>query len=404
MLIKLFTYQITVINTVIFLYSERVLSMNQDNKDKLIQFKNDMPKSKKTYKEQLDNNWNIYIDESYYENNGKIVTAFYAINNQRRKAAFKNYRDQIMSLNPNVEIKSAYVSDQVNIQAVKASKGFRAIYQFCTANNNIIHDNSNIRKSLTFVYLIETYISPIDQLIKEIKQKYPAPVINIMINIDSRPLMEPNSNFAKCVPYYLNYLSNKNSNDQIDIRLNWQTLDSATSVGIQIADMRCGAYRKQKTYQDTDPNINMLPISYLEINYSNDYHYDSLFLSIYGMLSIINQNDISKAPKLITISHLSDILDKFRNYMDYLQKQSSPIQIQALNVLKTNYDKMFKLCPNRTKTNHITSLSNPLADLGKYRTLAVNFSPEEDAKAVKNFNDIWQKMPKYQEFINTITN
>lgn len=116
MLIKLFTYQITVINTVIFLYSERALSMNQDNKDKLIQFKNDMPKSKKTYKEQLDNNWNIYIDESYYENNGKIVTAFYAINNQRRKAAFKNYRDQIMSLNPNVEIKSAYVSDQVNIK------------------------------------------------------------------------------------------------------------------------------------------------------------------------------------------------------------------------------------------------------------------------------------------------
>lgn len=121
------------------------------------------------------------------------------------------------------------------------------------------------------------------------------------------------------------------------------------------------------------------------------------------MLSIITQNDISKVPKLNTIRHFSDILDEFRNYMDYLQKQSSPIQIQALNVLKTNYDKMFKLCPNRTKVNHITSLNSPLADLGKYRTLAVNFSPEEDAKAVKNFNDIWQKMPKYQEFINAIT-
>ena len=325
----------------------------------------------------------------------------HAIDDEKQKALHQKYTKQIISRNPDIEIKSSRVSDRLNIEAVKASKGFKAIYGFCESNHEAIANDNSVPSALTLAYLIETYLFPVEYILRELKEQVKLPKLQIKIYIDSRPNLEPSSDFSLMAPYFLTYLENKYSDQDLQIELSWRTLDSAQSIGVQVADMLCGAYRKQKTYELVEPTVNMLPITYFKKVCPDDYHYDQELMAIYGLLAIYNQTKIAiKSSGLsIVATHLPEILDNFRGYIKFMQRQTIESQDQLLTQLNANYDQLFSHLDNIDRPGRLSNLNVVLGDLGRYRSLSVNFTVNEEKAAIADLNSVWVKLPKYKEYI-----
>ena len=372
--------------------------MLEQDKEKLQALKTQLPVPPVTKA-----SWSVYVDESYWgpDFHNRMVTSFYAIDDEKQKALHQKYTERIISRNPDIEIKSSRVSDRLNIEAVKASKGFKAIYGFCESNHEAIANNDSVPDTLALAYLIETYLFPVEYILRELKERVTLPKLQVKICIDSRPNLEPSSDFSLMAPYFLTYLENKYSDQNLQIELSWQTLDSEQSIGVQIADMLCGAYRKQKTYELVEPAVKMLPITYFKKVCPDDYHYDQELMAIYGLLAIYNQTKIAiKSSGLsIVATHLPEILDNFRGYIKFMQRQTIESQDQLLKQLRTNYDQLFSRLDNIDRPGRLSNLNVVLGDLGRYRSLSVNFTIDEEKAAIADLNGIWVKLPKYKEYV-----
>lgn len=372
--------------------------MQEQDKEKLQSLKAQLPVPPVTKA-----SWSVYVDESYWgpDFHNRMVTSFYAIDDEKQKALHQKYTERIISRNPDIEIKSSRVSDWLNIEAIKASKGFKAIYGFCESNHEAIANDNSVPDTLALAYLIETYLFPVEYILRELKERVTLPKLQVKIYIDSRPNLEPSSGFSLMAPYFLTYLENKYSDKNLQIELSWQTLDSEHSIGIQVADMLCGAYRKQKTYELVEPAVKMLPITYFKKVCPDDYHYDQELMAIYGLLAIYNQAKITiKGSELSAVAtHLPEILDDFRGYIKFMQRQTIESQDQLLTQLKTNYDQLFSHLDNIDRPGRLSNLNVVLGDLGRYRHLSVNFTVNEEKAAIADLNSVWVKLPKYKEYV-----
>lgn len=352
--------------------------------------------------------WSVYVDESYWGpdfHHNHMVTSFYAIDDTKKKALNQKYTERIISRNPDIEIKSSRVSDCLNTEAIKASKGFKAIYGFCESNHETIANDKSVHDALALAlalaYLIETYLFPIEHILLELKDRVALPKLQVKIYIDNRTELDPSSNFSLMAPYFLTYLKNKYSDKNLQIELSWRTLDSAHSIGIQVADMLCGAYRKQKTYELTEPDVKMLPITYFKQVCPNDYHYDQKLIAIYGLLAIYTRAKIAiKGSELSTIAtHLPEILDDFKGYIKFMQRQTTELQDQLLQQLKANYEQLFSHLENIGHPDRLSNLNVVLCDLGRYRILSVNLNINEAKAAIADLNSVWFTLPKYKEYV-----
>ena len=366
--------------------------MQEQDKEKLQALKTQLPTQPATKA-----SWSVYVDESYWgpDFHNRMVTSFYAIDDEKQKALHQKYTERIISRNPDIEIKSSRVSDRLNIEAVKASKGFKAIYGFCESNHEAIANDNSVPDTLALAYLIETYLFPVEYILRELKERVTLPKLQVKIYIDSRPNLKPSSDFSLMAPYFLTYLENKYSDQNLQIELSWRTLDSAQSIGVQVADMLCGAYRKQKTYELVEPTVNMLPITYFKKVCPDDYHYDQELMAIYGLLAIYNQTKIAiKSSGLsIVATHFPEILDNFRGYIKFMQRQT------VLKQLRTNYDQLFSRLDNIDRPGRLSNLNVVLGDLGRYHGLSVNFTVNEEKAAIADLNSVWVKLPKYTEYV-----
>ena len=179
--------------------------------------------------------WSVYVDESYWGpdfHHNRMVTSFYAIDDTKKKALNQKYTERIISRNPDIEIKSSRVSDWLNTEAIKSSKGFKAIYGFCESNHETIANDKSVHDALALAYLIETYLFPIEHILLELKDRVALSKLQVKIYIDNRPELEPSSDFSLMAPYFLTYLENKYSDKNLQIELSCRTLDSAHSIGI----------------------------------------------------------------------------------------------------------------------------------------------------------------------------
>lgn len=372
--------------------------MQEQDKEKLQALKTQLPVPPVTKA-----SWSVYVDESYWgpDFHNRMVTSFYAVDDKKQKALHQKYTERIISRNPDIEIKSSRVSDRLNIEAIKASKGFKAIYGFCESNHEAIANDNSIPDTLALAYLIETYLFPVEYVLRELKERVTLPKLQVKIYIDSRPNLEPSSDFSLMVPYFLTYLENKYSDQDLQIELSWKALDSAQSIGVQVADMLCGAYRKQKTYELVEPTVNMLPITYFKKVCPDDYHYDQELMAIYGLLAVYNQTkiDIKNSGLSIVATHLPEILDNFRGYIKFMQRQNIESQDQLLKQLKTNYDQLLSRLDNIDRPGRLSNLNVVLGDLGRYRGLSVNFTVNEEKAAIADLNSVWVKLPKYNEYV-----
>ena len=372
--------------------------MQEQDREKLQALKTQLPAQPVTKA-----SWSVYVDESYWgpDFHNRMVTSFYAIDDEKQKALHQKYTERIISRNPDIEIKSSRVSDRLNIEAVKASKGFKAIYGFCESNHEAIANDNSVPDTLALAYLIETYLFPVEYILRELKERVTLPKLQVKIYIDSRPNLKPSSDFSLMAPYFLTYLENKYSDQNLQIELSWRTLDSAQSIGVQVADMLCGAYRKQKTYELVEPTVNMLPITYFKKVCPDDYHYDQELMAIYGLLAIYNQTKIAiKSSGLsIVATHFPEILDNFRGYIKFMQRQTVELQDQLLKQLRTNYDQLFSRLDNIDRPGRLSNLNVVLGDLGRYHGLSVNFTVNEEKAAIADLNSVWVKLPKYTEYV-----
>ena len=165
--------------------------------------------------------------------------------------------------------------------------------------------------------------------------------------------------------------------------------------------MLCGAYSKQKTYELTEPDVKMLPITYFKQVCPNDYHYDPELMVIYGMLAIYNRATIAiKGSELSTIAtHLPKILNDFRGYIKFMQQQTKELQDQLLKQLKANYAQLFSHLENIDHPDRLSNLSTVLCDLGRYRNLSINLTANAEKAAIADLNSVWVTLPKYKEYV-----
>ena len=161
--------------------------MQEQDKEKLQVLKTQLPVPPVTKA-----SWSVYVDESYWgpDFHNRMVTSFYAIDDEKQKALHQKYTERIISRNPDIEIKSSRVSDWLNIEAVKASKGFKAIYGFCESNHEAIANDNSVPDTLALAYLIETYLFPVEYVLRELKERVTLPKLQVKIYIDSRPNLE----------------------------------------------------------------------------------------------------------------------------------------------------------------------------------------------------------------------
>lgn len=373
--------------------------MQDEDKEKLAKLKAALPEPAPSP------DWTVFVDESHWGiNYNDTVTAFYAISDQRKKKAFARYKKLIMDLDPDREVKSSQVSDRINIEALKASKGSRALYAFCCSNNAVLSSASALQKSLATCYLIETYLFPVKSLLKQIAQQFPAPEISVKIVIDRMTQLDTGSAFANAAPCFLQYLASVCSTKDVRFHLSYTSMDSPLSPGVQIADMMAGAYRKQMTYQNTDPKIKMLPISYTEIVYPNDYLHDSLFLSIYGRLAIFNQQNVIGQNNVLQTApvHLASVLDEFRGYLKFLQDQPKHFIDTGLATLQNNYGELFSKLDTYTPPTRVTDLNVVLSDLGRYRSSCTHLTIQDEQAAISSIKRVAELMPRYAKYLQSI--
>lgn len=75
-------------------------------------------------------NWSIYVDETYFrsvqseQKIDRFITGFFAVADKNYRALENNYLKTVYTDTlPNTEIKSSYVSDQLNVKALMATMG-----------------------------------------------------------------------------------------------------------------------------------------------------------------------------------------------------------------------------------------------------------------------------------------
>ena len=111
------------------------------------------------------------------------------------------------------------------------------------------HDNSLDNTIMQQVLMLQSYIYPIKRIIEDLRQQNP--VVNLKLNIY---LDQTNLNSQLESEYFSCKLLSqiiKNLGEKNNIFFTYQTCDSKEELGIQMADMFVGAYRKQENMLQT---------------------------------------------------------------------------------------------------------------------------------------------------------
>lgn len=365
--------------------------------------------------------WNIFIDETYFGlNNQEFVTSFFAIKKEKAPVLFDSYKKKFLSKKSDFEMKSALVSDKLNRKILKSTKGYRAIYGYCHSNLSNISSNDKLYKSLSLASLIENYICPIEKVVEKALKLDNKSNLKLHLFIDERTEMQINSDFYKVANFFLKNIEDNFTTENQKIRLDWALLDSKKSIGIQIADMMAGAYRKQHMYSQFEDNIDMLPFKYFEEVHGSDYFKDQTFVKVYGYLGLLNkinvkpdasQNNTTNSQVLGTskkseLDELKTLLANIESYIFDTMKKSSVYQKQVFNIFANNYSKIFSsldsrnsVAPYEQETLQIAvqHFSILLQDMVKYRFIIDGFNDSQIKSDINSFKNLTTKLPNYDK-------
>lgn len=247
-----------------------------------------------TYSEKID----IFIDESiafqriYEKTQAKrFITAFYAIKSCDLQKLSQEYKKVIyLKSKAKREKKSCNVSDKENLRALTVAQKYllnATIVSRQTMDLSELTTDQHI--NLNIALELRSYIYPLKQIIQSIQSKYQNKYQGLQINLKfDRNTQNANDPYLSWNQKTLRKIQTE-LNKTTDLIINYNTLDSRNSYGVQVADMLAGAYRKERTYLENDCYTQLIPFSYELIELDN-LKEDTQFLEILGKLTL---NDLS---------------------------------------------------------------------------------------------------------------
>ncbi|MDK8085607.1 DUF3800 domain-containing protein [Lactobacillus paragasseri] len=242
--------------------------------------------------------FHIFIDESIsfqsQSNNTteKFYTGFLVISTFQLKDLYNRYFQKIYHSHYKKEKKSVNVSDTMNRLALDIVKPFLTnayIYRRPTYHKNDTTLDNTIMQQ---VLMLQSYIYPIKRIIEDLRQQNP--VINLKLNIY---LDQTNLNSQLESEYFSCKLLSqiiKNLGEENNVFFTYQTCDSKPELGIQMADMLVGAYRKQEKYAANDDNTTLIPFNVTSMIDTLAFQNQDTFLKLYGLVSITMKSPTKK--------------------------------------------------------------------------------------------------------------
>ena len=242
--------------------------------------------------------FHIFIDESIsfqsQSNNTteKFYTGFLVISTFQLKDLYNLYFQKIYHSHYKKEKKSVNVSDTMNRLALDIVKPFLTnayIYRRPTYHKNDTTLDNTIMQQ---VLMLQSYIYPIKRIIEDLRQQNP--VINLKLNIY---LDQTNLNSQLESEYFSCKLLSqiiKNLGEENNVFFTYQTCDSKPELGIQMADMLVGAYRKQEKYAANDDNTTLIPFNVTSMIDTLAFQNQDTFLKLYGLVSITMKSPTKK--------------------------------------------------------------------------------------------------------------
>lgn len=234
--------------------------------------------------------WEIFVDETYLskineKNTSSIATGYYCIPTKRKTEVYKKYKKTVYAKRQDIEIKSTFISDQMNIKALQASRGVGALYLIQQSTLGYVADECLDTDVAKKAILLTNYLAPIEKLVKKIRTKVTTPKLQINICLDEKQQFQ-DDNFKCWANYLMNNLSKKLSTEKLSISIVVTIGISANSIGIQIADMLCGGFRKDYLYSSIEDHSPLIPFKYILLNRFDSAFEDSNFLITYALISL----------------------------------------------------------------------------------------------------------------------
>ncbi|OYS24684.1 hypothetical protein CBF66_04335 [Lactobacillus taiwanensis] len=302
--------------------------------------------------------FHIFIDESIsfqsQSNNTveKFYTGFLVIPTFQLKDLYDRYFQKIYRSRHRKEKKSVNVSDMMNRLALDIVKPFlnsAYIYQRPTYHkHNDSFDNAIVQQ----VLILQSYIYPIKKIIEDLRNQNPTVDLKLHVCLDETNLNSQLDN--KYFSYKLLSQIVKNLGEEKHVFFTYQTCDSKQELGIQMADMLVGAYRKQEKYAASDDNTILVPFKVTPMIDTLDFQDQEVFLQLYGLVSLIMKTPTKKdltAFKKILKNKLDSASNQIQKTTNFNPTRSRLTKATA----KTNKEKF-----NRKFVKVLNSLNNSL--------------------------------------------
>ena len=286
--------------------------------------------------------FHIFIDESIsfqsQSNNTteKFYTGFLVIPTFRLKDLYNRYFQKIYRSHHKKEKKSVNVSDTMNRLALDVVKTFLTsayIYQRPTYHK---YDDSLDNAIVQQVLMLQSYIYPIKRIIEDLRQQNPTVNLKLHIYLDQTNL---NSQLeSEYFSYKLLSKIIKNLGEENHVFFTYQTCDSKQELGIQMADMLVGAYRKQEKYAASDDNTILIPFKVTSMIDTLDFQNQDTFLKLYGLVGLT-----MKTPTKKDLTAFKKVL---KNELDSDSHQHQKANHYNFNTIRTKLTK----AKNKTDT------------------------------------------------------
>lgn len=151
------------------------------------------------------------------------------------------------------------------------------------------------------VLMLQSYIYPIKRIIEDLRQQNPTVNLKLHVYLDQTNLnsqLESEYFSCKLLSQIIKKLSEENH-----VFFTYQTCDGKQELGIQMADMLVGAYRKQEKYAASDDNTILIPFKVTSMIDTLDFQNQDTFLKLYGLVSLtmkaLTKKDLTAFKKVL---------------------------------------------------------------------------------------------------------
>lgn len=242
--------------------------------------------------------FHIFIDESIsfqsHSNNTteQFYTGFLVIPTFQLRELYDRYFQKIYRSHRKREKKSINVSNTMNRLALDIVKPFLTsayIYQRPTYHKQ---DTSLDKAIVQQVLILQSYIYPVKRIIEDLRHQNPTVDLKLHIYLDQTNLNSHlESEYFGCK---LLFQIIKSLGEENPVLFSYQTCDSKKELGIQMADMLVGAYRKQEKHGVNDENSSIIPFKVTSMIDTLDFQDQDTFLKLYGLVSLTMKSPTKK--------------------------------------------------------------------------------------------------------------